>query len=43
MRPGDVLGEAGASKAEDDDIRKMNEARRRMLGTWAFTVPIMFG
>ncbi len=33
--------EAERSTGEDDDIRKMNEARRRMLGTWAFTVPII--
>jgi Cu+-exporting ATPase len=33
--------EEGASGKEDDDVRKMRDARKRMLGTWAFTIPIM--
>lgn len=32
--------EAG-NLGEDDDIRRSKEARRRMWGTWAFTIPIM--
>ena len=31
--------EEGASGKEDDDVRKMRDARKRMLGTWAFTIP----
>ena len=41
----EVLGvsgdEEGVSGEEDDDVRKMRDARKRMLGTWAFTIPIM--
>lgn len=34
--------EAGTSaEGEDEDVVKMRDARRRMLGTWAFTIPIM--
>ncbi|HHY44795.1 MAG TPA: copper-translocating P-type ATPase [Firmicutes bacterium] len=33
--------EESVSGEEDDDVRKMREARNRMLGAWAFTIPIM--
>jgi Cu+-exporting ATPase len=36
-----VEGEESIASHEDDDVRKMREARRRMWGTWAFTIPIM--
>ena len=36
-----VEGEESIASHEDDDVRKCGEARRRMWGTWAFTIPIM--
>lgn len=40
----DVLGVEGEETAEveeDDDIRKVREAKRRMWGAWIFTIPII--
>ncbi|MDI3548258.1 MAG: P-type Cu+ transporter [Halanaerobiales bacterium] len=36
-----VEGDETIQAEEDDDLRKVREAKRRMWGAWAFTIPII--